>query len=314
MKTFLAILALATVSMAGGNAWARGNGGGSSGAAVSGGHHSGGSAAPAATSGVSGPRVSGGSMHYTRSGQMAYRPTTTYHKGTKTLNYPGVRGSTVYRSKPVNLANAKTTRSVRHNTGSLQTASANHQKNTGKLRTTSNNSQRIGNSRTGANSQHAAAMNLAAKKGNRIDPQTSQRLRNWHGNVSSTAQAQQNHWNNCHHHHDHDWWHNHCVAFIFWDWGWWGWYDGWWYPAWGYDPYSYYGYNEPIYGYGDLSPEQIVASVQVALQQQGYYQYAVDGQMGPITRNAIARYQRDHRLPITYGIDPATLGSLGVIH
>jgi len=57
-----------------------------------------------------------------------------------------------------------------------------------------------------------------------------------------------------------------------------------------------------------------VASVQVALQQQGYYQYAIDGQMGPMTKEAIARYQRDHRLPITYGIDPATLGSLNIIH
>jgi peptidoglycan hydrolase-like protein with peptidoglycan-binding domain len=36
--------------------------------------------------------------------------------------------------------------------------------------------------------------------------------------------------------------------------------------------------------------------------------------MGPLTREAIARYQRDHRLPITYGVDPATLGALGVIH
>jgi len=166
--------------------------------------------------------------------------------------------------------------------------------------------------RSPGNLQHAGAVNLNAK--NRIDSQTSARLRNWRGNVSSMAEARQKHWDNCHHHHGHDWWHNHCIAFIFWDWGWWGWWDGWWYPAWGYDPYSYYGYNEPIYGYGDLSPEQIVAGVQGALQERGYYTYAIDGQMGPLTRDAIARYQRDHRLPITYGIDPATLGSLGIIH
>jgi len=59
--------------------------------------------------------------------------------------------------------------------------------------------------------------------------------------------------------------------------------------------------------------EQIVAGVQIALQQQGYYTWAIDGKMGPLTRAAIARYQRDHRLPITSGIDPATLGSLGVM-
>ena len=115
------------------------------------------------------------------------------------------------------------------------------------------------------------------------------------------------------HHHDHDWWRDRCAAIIFFDWGWWGWCDGWWYPAWGYDPYSYYEYNEPIYGYNGLSPDQIVASVQAQLQRLGYYTYAIDGNMGPLTRAAIARYQRDHLLPITSGIDPATLGSLGVI-
>ncbi|HJX98852.1 MAG TPA: peptidoglycan-binding protein [Chthoniobacterales bacterium] len=319
MKSFLTVLTAVAVNLAASSAWARGNSGGSSAPATSGGHS--GSSAPAAISSA-GPRLSGGAMpHYARSGQMPYRPTVTYRNGTKTLNYPAVQGSTVYRSTPSNLSNVNNARAMRHSNANLQTRSANlqrssgnFQRGSGNLRTTSANSQRLGNSRAGGNSQHAAAMNIASKKGNRIDPQTSARLRNWHGNVSSTAQAQQNHWNNCHHHHNHDWWHNHCVAFIFWDWGWWGWWDGWWYPAWGYDPYSYYGYNDPVYGYGDLSPEQIVASVQIALQQQGYYQYAIDGQMGPMTKEAIARYQRDHRLPITYGVDPATLGSLGIVH
>ena len=146
-----------------------------------------------------------------------------------------------------------------------------------------------------------------------LDPQTSARLRNWNGNVSNTQQAHSNHLNNVQHHHDHDWWRHHCIAFVFFDFGWWGWWDGWWYPAWGYDPYSYYEYNEPIYGYNGQSPEQIIANVQTALQQLGYYQYAVDGKMGPLTRSALARYQRDHRLPITSGLDPATLGSLGII-
>jgi hypothetical protein len=314
MKSFLGILISVAVSLAAGNAWARGNGGGSSAPAASGGHS--GSAAPAAAASSAGPRFSGGSMPRSmHSGQLPYRPIVTYRNGVKTLSYPAVKGTTVYRSTPSNLSRGNNTaRSTRHGSANLQTHSANLQRSGGHLQTTTANSQSVGNSRIGGNSQHTAAMNIASKKGNRIDPQTSQRLRNWHGNVSSTAQAQQNHWNNCHNHHNHNWWHNHCVAFIFWDWGWWGWWDGWWYPAWGYDPYSYYGYNEPVYGYGDLSPEQIVASVQVALQQQGYYQYAIDGQMGPMTKEAIARYQRDHRLPITYGIDPATLGSLNIIH
>jgi len=49
------------------------------------------------------------------------------------------------------------------------------------------------------------------------------------------------------------------------------------------------------------------------LQQLGHYTYAIAGTMGPLTRAAIARYQRDHLLPITSGVDPATLGSLGVM-
>jgi hypothetical protein len=166
-------------------------------------------------------------------------------------------------------------------------------------------------SHSSGNLQQASTLTPGGKS--RLNPQTSTRLRHWNGNVSSTSQARLNHINNFHHHHDHHWWRNHCAAIIFFDFGWWGWYDGWWYPAWGYDPYSYYEYNEPIYGYNGLSPDQIVAGVQVALQQQGYYTYAIDGKMGPLTRAALARYQRDHLLPISSGIDPATLGSLGVI-
>ena len=171
--------------------------------------------------------------------------------------------------------------------------------------------QRGGNLNKTGNLHQPSALNALAK--NKLDPQTSTRLRNWSGNVSSVSQARLNHANNCHHHHGSNWWRNRCAAIIFFDWGWWGWYDGWWYPAWGYDPYSNYEYNEPIYGYDGLSPDQIVASVQAQLQQLGYYTYAVDGRMGPVTRAAIARYQRDRLLPITSGIDPATLGSLGII-
>ena len=243
------------------------------------------------------------SMH---SGQMPYRATVTYRNGNKTYSYPAVRGSTVQRSTHSNLSSVNNTRALRRSNANLQSTSAHLQSNAGNFQ------QGVVTSRLAKNSQHTGTVNINSR--NRLDPQSSARLRHWNGNASSTAQAHQNHWNNCHHHHNHDWWHNHCGAFIFWDWGWWGWYDGWWYPAWGYDPYSYYGYNEPIYGYGDLSPEQIVASVQVSLQEQGYYNYAIDGQMGPLTREAIARYQRDHRLPITYGIDQPTLGALGIIH
>jgi hypothetical protein len=149
----------------------------------------------------------------------------------------------------------------------------------------------------------------------RLDPQTKERLRNWQGKASGWNDAKRNHhdhWRD-RHHHDHNWWHNHCDAIVIVGWGYWGWYDGWWYPAWGYDPYySYYDYNAPIYGYDGLQPNEIIANVQEALQQLGYYTYGVDGVLGPATEAAIANYQRDYGLSVTGAIDPATVRSLGL--
>ena len=70
---------------------------------------------------------------------------------------------------------------------------------------------------------------------------------------------------------------------------------------------------EPIYGYDGLPPDQVIANMQGALQRLGYYRYAVDGVLGPLTRAAIANYQRDHGLAATGAIDPHTLTSLGFI-
>jgi Putative peptidoglycan binding domain len=247
-------------------------------------HHS--SSAPTAPTTAIAPRYGGTGMARSYSSQaMPYRAVTTYHNGSRTLNYPAVGVSNVRHPIHSNAANLKTARA------SQQTAGGNLQKSSASL-------QRTG----GGNSRRTGAVNFTAK--HKLDPQTSERLRHWNGNVSSASQA---HWN-CHHH-DHDWWKHHCIAFIFFDWGWWGWWDGWWYP----DPYYYANYSEPIYGYGGLSPEEVVGSVQSALQQLGYYSYAVDGTMGPLTRAAIGRYQADNHLPITYTVDPATLGSLGII-
>jgi hypothetical protein len=54
--------------------------------------------------------------------------------------------------------------------------------------------------------------------------------------------------------------------------GWWYWNTGYWYPAWGYDPYVWYPYDGPIYtGYANLTPDQVVVNVQIALRDQGYY-------------------------------------------
>ncbi len=160
------------------------------------------------------------------------------------------------------------------------------------------------------------------KNQSRFDQRTQDRLRNWQGNKSSWVEANQrhhgdldgnNHNHDGHHHHDHDWWDHHCGAVILVDWGWWGWWDGWWYPAWGYDPYySSYAYDGPIYGYGGLAPDEVIANVQSDLQNLGYYYGAVDGILGPQTQEALIRFQRDRGLPVTGAVDPDTVGSLGL--
>jgi hypothetical protein len=112
--------------------------------------------------------------------------------------------------------------------------------------------------------------------------------------------------------HDRDWWrHNHSrIVFVFG--GPYYWNSGYWFPAWGYDPGAYYAYDGPIYAYNNLPPDQVIANVQAALQQQGYYRGEVDGLLGPLTREAVANYQRDHGLYTTSTIDRPTLESLGM--
>lgn len=148
----------------------------------------------------------------------------------------------------------------------------------------------------------------------RLDPQTTAKLRNWVGKRYNSAQANEQHRKHRGHHHDRDWWRHRCTAIVFFDWGYWGWDDGWWFPAWGYDPYySYYAYDGPIYGYDGLPPDQVVADVQGVLQRLGYYQGAIDGVLGPATQAAIEKYQQDHGLPATGGIDARTLAVLGFV-
>jgi Putative peptidoglycan binding domain len=113
--------------------------------------------------------------------------------------------------------------------------------------------------------------------------------------------------------HDRSWWRSHFSRIVLFGGGYYYWDDGYWYPAYGYDPYySTYTYDEPIYGYNDLAPGEVIANVQRALQDQGYYQDAVDGLIGPNTRAALSDFQRDRGLPITAAIDGPTLQALGL--
>jgi len=112
--------------------------------------------------------------------------------------------------------------------------------------------------------------------------------------------------------HDRGWWRNHHSRIVFVLGGWWYWNAGYWYPAWGYDSYAYYPYDGPIYGYGDLTPDQIIVNVQVALQRDGYYAGPIDGDLGPQTRGALAAFQADHGLAVTSAVDGPTLQTLGL--
>jgi Putative peptidoglycan binding domain len=130
---------------------------------------------------------------------------------------------------------------------------------------------------------------------------------NWNGQKYVVFRNYNSQW------HDQGWWNSHYsrISFVF------GapyyWNAGYWYPAWGYNPAAaYYPYDGPIYAYNDLPPDQVIANVQAALQAQGYYQGEVDGLLGPLTRAALASYQRDRGLYETAAIDEPTLSSLGM--
>jgi hypothetical protein len=112
--------------------------------------------------------------------------------------------------------------------------------------------------------------------------------------------------------HDQGWWHSHNSRIVFAFGAPYYWNAGYWFPAWGYYPNAYYAWDGPIYAYNNLPPDQVTANVQAALQQQGYYHGEVDGLIGPLTRGAIADYQRDHGLYTTSTIDQPTLQSLGM--
>jgi len=112
--------------------------------------------------------------------------------------------------------------------------------------------------------------------------------------------------------HNRSWWSSHYNRIIFVGGGWYFWDGGYWYPAWGYAPNAYYPYDGPIYGYGNLTPDQIVVEVQTQLQRDGYYAGPIDGVLGPMTRQAIAAFQADHGLAITSTVDEPTLSTLGL--
>jgi Putative peptidoglycan binding domain len=128
---------------------------------------------------------------------------------------------------------------------------------------------------------------------------------------------------------DHFWhghrchWYNN--AWVIFDLGFYPWDYGWGYP---YGAYSYYDgdYYDDGYAPSQYSPEPYpaqfeydsgngdssVSQVQAALARKGYYRGAIDGSLGPTTRNALRQYQRNHGLDVTGRVDRPVIAALGL--
>jgi putative peptidoglycan binding protein len=147
--------------------------------------------------------------------------------------------------------------------------------------------------------------------GTRESPTDAARTK-WHNRNDrpNYSDALRRHW---HEWHDRNWWHDHCDTIVFVIGGYYFLDGSYWYPAWGYDPLqSYYDYDGPVYTYGNLLPDEVIANVQTALQDAGYYFGAITGSLNFETRVALTNLQRDYGLPITGAIDEATVESLGL--
>jgi hypothetical protein len=132
---------------------------------------------------------------------------------------------------------------------------------------------------------------------------------NWSGQQYQVFSSYHPQW------HDQGWWQaNYAANLLLIAGGWYYWNSGYWYPAWGYDTgAAYYPYDGPIYTGETRRPfDEVVADVQASLQEQGYYRGDVDGLMGPLTRQALADFQRDHGLVTTAALDQPTLSTLGL--
>ena len=134
----------------------------------------------------------------------------------------------------------------------------------------------------------------------------------WHNKKDQVSfdDAFRRHW---HESHDRNWWHDHCQTIVFVNTGYYFLDGSYWYPAYGYDPLqTYYDYDGPVYTYSNLLPDEVIANVQTALQDAGYYLGEITGSLGVDTRAAIANFQRDYGLQITGAIDEDTIGALGL--
>ena len=143
--------------------------------------------------------------------------------------------------------------------------------------------------------------------GQNVAPRTQDHNRGNHRSYYDALRAHQREW------HNRDWWQEHCPTIVFVNTGYYFLDGSYWYPAFGYDPLnSNYDYDGPIYTDGNLLPDEMIANVQSALQEAGYYDGPVTGSLNVETRAALANFQRDQGLEITEAIDESTVELLGL--
>ena len=148
---------------------------------------------------------------------------------------------------------------------------------------------------------------LANRETRRHTPKWNQQSERNRASYSDALHRCRHEWHNSH------WWKQRFTTIVLVNSGYYYLNAGYWYPALGYDPLnSYYDYDGPIYTYGNLLPDEVIANVQVALQEAGYYGGPITGSLSVETRAALANYQRDQGLLITGAIDEPTIESLGL--
>ena len=70
------------------------------------------------------------------------------------------------------------------------------------------------------------------------------------------------------------------------------------------------GGSTPVGAGQFAAQDSVVMEVQKALARDEYYHGPIDGTLDLITQDAIAKYDSDHHLPVTYTIDQPLLQSL----
>lgn len=247
---------------------------------------------------------SGGSRNFSRSNARAYGSTPRYSSQRSFRNsaYSRSNSSRRFSSQPALRNRSSNPRYASNRTNSLNRSSnprlATNRTNEFNRRTVSDSNAQLAPNRRGARRTQGFHNNGERVAGNHT--------RNWNRNRDY-------HWrgNRCR-------WHNNNWVIIG---PWFPWGYGYGYGYYPYASYSYYddryyddGYYANEYQQSEYDGEVNfnVSEVQSALARAGYYDGAIDGSLGPATRSALRRYQRDRGLSVTGRIDQSVVEALRV--